>query len=395
MLRKSDICLSIRFVRAEGTAPGSKDAALRILDQVRPTRIEWSYITDRELIARFKRTAPVFVAALNTIGPPGRAESFEGAPVIAPWMTRFGKPGARATYMCQNNPDDLRARIEQAVALIADGTTDSFQFDDWFCNAQMLGWRNACFCEHCRREFALYLGLDLDYRAYLRGRGLTHTAEIFEAAGRGEVPLWSDYQRFQKQTVTRFFRRLRTAMDQALARPATLSVNGSVAGFGGDLSTVLPFVSYFNGETRDFTPEGLRRLAEESRRVGRRQVVSFFPPEEVEEYDAPEFVGRVRQAVALSYCLGLVPLFPYDVYAGNDPHTGQIRPRWYGTWEQYGAPYETVRAHPEWFEDYEWAEVAIGADEVTVTARGQSDPSAGLVHRVAAGGEWQTQARRF
>ena len=389
-MKNSDICLSIRMVRAQAGAPGATDRALALLDALRPTRVEWSYCTDRALIARFKQVAPVFVAALNTIAPPGRAENFEGAPIIAPWMTRFGTPDARRPYMCQNHPDDVRARLEQAVALIADGTTDSFQHDDWACNAQMLWFPNACFCEHCRREFAAELGLDLDYRRYLRARGFTHSAQVHEAAKRGEVPLWDDYTRFQRRSVTRYFRKLRAAMDQALARPATLSVNGSVTGFGGDIALVLPFIEYFNGETYDFTPTGLLKLAEASRQVGKRQVVSFFPRPVSGDYDEPAFVARVRQAIGLSYCLGLLPLFPYDVYAGNDHQTGELRPRWYGTMAQYGAPYEVVRAHPEWVDEYRYVACDPGPAAVTVLCEHVSDPRRRLRHTLAADGAWAT-----
>ncbi|HOF89712.1 MAG TPA: hypothetical protein PLZ36_16660 [Armatimonadota bacterium] len=391
MLNPSAICLSIRFVRGAGDAPGTEAAALALIERLRPTRIEWSYITDREVIARFKQTAPTFVAALNTIAPPGHAELFEGTPIIAPWMTRFGRPDARVPYICQNNPEDLRVRIAQAVALIADGTADTFQFDDWYGNAQMLSFGQPCFCEHCQREFALYLGIDLNYRAYLRGRGFTHTAEILEAVKAEAVPLWEDYRRFQRQTVTRFFRRLRGAMDQALARPAELSVNGSVLHFGGDLNAVRPFISYLNGETPDFTPAGLLKLAEASRAQNLPQVVSFFPDVPAAAYHDAAFVGRVNQAIALCYCLGLLPLFPYDVYAGNEPD-GALKARWYGTYEEYAAPYETVRAHPEWFTDYAYDAVRIEADAVTVVCRHREDAARALTHCLDAQGQWQTTA---
>jgi hypothetical protein len=391
MIQPSDICLSIRSVKAKEDAPGSEAAALALIERLRPTRLEWSYVTDRALIARFKETVPVFVATLNTIFPPGYAESFEGTPIIAPWMTQFGKPDARMPYICQNNPEDLRIRIAQAVVLIADGTTDVFQFDDWYCNAQMLDFGAPCFCAHCQQEFALYLGMELDYRAYLRGRGFTHTAEILTSARQGGVPLWDDYRRFQKQTVTRFFRRLRTAMDQALGRPAELSVNGSVLHAGGDIGTIQSFISYLNGETWDFAPAALVRLAEASRNMGVRQVVSFFPDVPVAEYHDAAFVGRINQAIALCYCVGLLPLFPYDVYAGNEPD-GSIKARWFGTWEEYHAPYDTVRTHPTWFDDYAHASVEVTPDAVTVTSRHLTDATKGLVHRIDATGRWETMA---
>ncbi len=385
--RPSDICLS---VRGFGPNNGTLEDALALMDALRPTRLEWSYITDRDPITRFRAITPVFVAALNTISPPGRARSFTGEPVIAPWMTRFGTPDARATYICQNNPRDLQSRVRQAVALIADEVTDCFQFDDWYGNAQMIDFGNCCFCRHCRREFAAELGIDFDYQRYLRGRGFTHYAQIREAAERGEVPLWDDYQRFQQRTVTRFFRTLRTQLEQALGRPVTLSVNGSVLHFGGDIRRVLPLVDYLHSETPDFQPGTLLKLAEASRELETTQIVSFFPTVAASDYHDPDFVGTVNQAIGLSYCLGLLPLFPYDVYAGNEPD-GALKARWFGAWEEYRGPYETVRAHPEWFDDYAFAACTLGDDgDVTVLSHHRQDPARRLRHTLSPDGSWRT-----
>jgi hypothetical protein len=234
------------------------------------------------------------------------------------------------------------------------------------------------------------MGLSIHYRDYLRGRGFTHTAEIFEAAKEGKVPMWEDYVRFQQQTVTRFFRRLRLGLDQAQGKSVTLSVNGSVLDFGGRIDTVLPFVDYFDSETREFAPADLVKLAEASRRRARKQVVSFFPPDDLANYDEAGFIASVNRGIALSYCLGLVPLFPYDVYAGNDRTTGKLKPRWYGTWQQYRQPYETVREHPEWFDDYEHESAEVHAGETLVRSVRRDDKSRRLTHRVAADGAWTT-----
>jgi len=386
VLKNSDICLSIRTIDENRTA----ERALALMEDLHPTRIEWSYVTDRELIARFRNRAPVFVATLNTIFPAGHAEAFTGEPIVAPWMTRFGSPDKRMPYICQNNPDDLRIRIEQATAFLADDITASFQFDDWYGNAQMLGFGNPCFCPHCMREFRIELGIDIDYRAYLRQRGFTHAAQILAAAAGGGVPLWEDFARFQKRTVTRFFRRLRAELDQAAAMPVCLSVNGSVLNFGGDIETVLPFLTYCHSETPDWSPQALVRLEEASRRLGTRQIVSFFPSVPVAEYHDPVFVGRINQTIGLCYCLGLLPLFPYDVYAGNEPD-GAIKDRWFGTWEEYRRPYEIVRERPEIVDDYVYSTCSVGEDgAVVVVSEHAHDPNRKLRHTLTSDGDWTT-----
>ncbi len=395
-IRASDICLSIRSIRepADATAAGGGNqafgtlsAALELVEQVRPSRIEWSYIKDRAQIAQLTRHGATFVAALNTIFPSGRAISFEGEPAIAPWMKGFGTPRDRKTYMCQNNPQDVQARIDQALELIADGVTDSFQFDDWYCNAQMSSdwFGSPCFCDYCQREFGLYLGLDLDYRRYLRGRGFTHTSGIFEAAKAGQVPLWYDYQRFQRETVTRFFRRLTLAMQRFLGgRRPILSVNGSVTGFGGEIELVRPFLTYLNGETPDFSDAALLTMAQRSRELGLRQVISFFPDVPAGQFHDAAFVARVNRGIALCYCLGLLPLFPYDVWAGPD------KPRWFGTWDEYAANYQIVRSHPAWVDDYAFDQVELGPDAATIIARRADGSGKGLRHVVDGAGQWTT-----
>ena len=386
-MKNSDICLSIRSIKkVEAGQAGSLEYALELIDDLRPTRLEWSYTwKDEEVVGKLKERVPLFVAALNTISPPGHATSFEGDPIVAPWMKAFGTPETRPTYMCQNNPEDVASRIEQARQIVKNEIADTFQHDDWYCNAQMIGFGNPCFCEHCMREFAVHLGFDLgfDYRMYLRCRGLVHTQELLAMVRRNEVPLWDDYRRFQQQTVSRYFRKLRTAMDRFLGRETALSVNGSVCDFGGRLETVLPFITYAHGETHDFSPSNLKRLATASRKLGVRQVVSFFPDVDAEHYHSKAFIGRVKQAIGICYCLGLHPLFPYDVYAGD-------KPRWFGTWEEYRDPYTVVRERPDWFDGYQWRRLRQQEGRVSIRSAPVEGNGPHLEHVLQHDGQWET-----
>ena len=391
--KPSDVCLSIRSVRADAPAsdPKSWQAALRIVEQARPSRIEWSYVTEREQIATMKRRADVFVAALNTVSPPGRAVDFEGNPCIAPWMRTFGTPEERKPYICMNNPDDLAARVEQVLALVKDGVTDTFQHDDWYGNAQMMRWPKspytptACFCEHCMRGFAEYLGLDLNYRDYLARRGVRSNAELFALAGRGEAPLWDDFRRFAHETVRRYFRKLRQAMARILGAEPTLSVNGTADFERTDVIGGL--VDYLNGETWDWSPAGLHRIASLAREKGLVQVISIFPDVPEGQYHSESFVRRVRAAIALCYPLGMLPLFPWDVYAGSQP-------RWFGTWKEYGEHYEIVRAHPEWLEEYRCAEFECEGGVATVVCERADGAPGRLRHTVTPDGEWKVKEER-
>jgi hypothetical protein len=388
--KPGDVCLSIRSVKddAPDSDPKSWVSARRIMAQVRPTRIEWSYVTDRQQIAAMKEGGCVFVAALNTIFPSGHAVDFEGNPCIAPWMRRFGTPEARKAYICMNNPEDLQTRIAQALELIRDGVTDTFQFDDWYGNAQMMHWPKsrytptACFCEHCMAAFAEYLGLDINYRDYLARRGIRSNARLFEMAGRGEVPLWDDWRRFAEESVRRYFRRLRQAMARFIGSEPTLSVNGT-ADFGR-IDVIVGLVDYLNGETWDYSPQALRRLAELSRAKGLVQVVSIFPDVPESEYHSEAFVRRVNRTIALCYALGMLPLFPWDVYAGDNP-------RWFGTWEEYSRHYERVRACPEMLDEYSWTDFRYGDGAAVVLAERRDGKAGRLRHIVTDAGDWEVR----
>lgn len=375
-----DICLSIRSIAADESPDTFRtlDSALAILAQVRPDRLEWSYVKDDEQVAALKAHAPVFVAALNTIFPPGHAVDIEGEPIIAPWMRKFGRPNTRLPYICMNNPDDLAARVEQITDLVTRGIATAFQFDDWYGNAQMYGYPSACFCDHCQVEFARYLNIDLNYRDYLQRRGIASNARLFELAAAGEVPLWADYRRFADVTVRRFLQHLRRAMARATGDPPVLSVNGLAN--QREIGVIRGMVEYLHGETWRYTPTDLFDLAEKARALGVTQISSFFPDVPADQYHASDFVRRVRRGIAVAYAVGIIPLFPYDVYAGDQP-------RWFGTWEEYAAPYEFVRAHREYFTDYLPHALEEDGDIVVVTTR-HRDTGLEHRHRITADGHW-------
>lgn len=395
-LKNSDICLSVRFLKEDhppvfsNLARGSLSQALELQRQLRPTRLEWSYVSQRNHIAQFKELTPVFVGALNTMD--GHALSFDGEPIVAPWMKHFGSPTHRFLYICQNNPDDLQNKVELAQGLIRDGVCN-FHFDDWYGNAQMFGFKNPCFCEYCMKAFALDIGLEFNYRDYLSKRGFRDREALMLAVEQDAVPLWREYQQFQRHSVVRFFSRLKESMNRAYPEGVTLSVNAVASTEEIRLLPNHRAFDYLNGELHQLEPENIAKAAQAAQGLGKLQVVTIWPDQVPErDYHLALWVHKARQAIGLCYCLGLVPVFPYDVFAGNEWPSGKPKARWFGTWEEFKEPYEIVRKHPEWFDDYQFENISTTKDG---TAQILSKPREGksgapLLHTIGPDGEWKT-----
>ena len=380
--RNSDICVSIRSVAETGSK--SLDNALALIREVRPDRNEWSYVWGNgEAAAAIRKEVPVFVAAINTISPRGHAVDIEGAPIIAPWMQKFGSPGNRCPYMCANNPEDVAVRHAQIEEAAEAGLADAVQHDDWFGNGAMIRWNKACFCEHCVAGFSEYLGLDIDYKAYLLARGIYVNQELFERVWEKQVPLWDDYVRFQERMTIRYLKGLRATVIRVSGGEPAFAVNGNA--FDPKAREMLPgVVDYLNGEFYDFKPKVLWELAGLAREMGVKQIVTLVPRTPEETYHTEELIMKVRRAHAVAYAVGLIPQFPYDVYNGEHP-------RWFGTWEEYGSEYDKVRENHEVFDDYEPAKFREKRGVVEVTAQHREQKRKTVTHRIHEDATWEIE----
>jgi hypothetical protein len=106
-LKESDVRLSARFDRKQ-------HRAIDALRAWKPTRIEWSYIMDPGFIKAVQDSGAAFAGALDTIqfpGPETDGESFDGKPLIAPWMQYFNN-GKGVPYAYVNKPATLQRRNE-------------------------------------------------------------------------------------------------------------------------------------------------------------------------------------------------------------------------------------------------------------------------------------------
>ncbi|MBN2449975.1 MAG: LamG domain-containing protein [Lentisphaeria bacterium] len=348
LLRHGDVLLSSRSKR-----PTTAEALSAFL----PDRLMWSYNEDAAFVGACREAGVVtFQAAINSIAgvgePEAQALDLEGNPVVAPWMVTFS-PGKPWYWGCNNRPRFLTLSTERAARALAAGA-DWIQFDDWAMVVSASGWGGACFCDDCMRGFREYLARELtreqrealgvgdaavfDYRDYLRDAcRITTAAEYREQ--RRTVPLTPFFEDFQRRSVRRFFRDLRERLDQAAGRPVPLSLNANLQRPSQRSNFAVDMVSFLQGETWEMDVPHLAVAAHTAEALGTWQV--FVPK--------PRDLRVGRRAVAASYALGQLMLVPWDMYMGSDA-TG-IRPRYYGTPEQYGDLFAFIRENRRLFDD--------------------------------------------
>lgn len=344
-LKESDVCLSCRMVN-------KAHPALEAFHTWRPTRLEWSYIMDEELIKAVTRAGVEFVGTINTNqfpGPESNAETFEGKTAIAPWMQYFNE-GRGVPYTCANKPATLSRRIE-LLKRYADLGVGVVLHDDWAYNLSTYFWGGGCFCGDCRAGFASYLskyaGQDrlaaagvstwegFDYREYLKNRyGWQTDAELI--AGRKDDPLNEDFRIFCVLSTRAYFDRLLAAVQSPAGGPFILAANSNTGLSGTYHGFLLDRVDYNVGETTvctDDTPWKIAYILKMADALRIPQVLSPRPDGTEHDID----VRRVRQAIAVSYALGHRMLIPWDVWLMGKTE------RWWGAVEDYGDLFEFVR----------------------------------------------------
>ena len=345
-----DVCLSSRSQR-----PNS----IETIEAFRASRLMWCYSANADFIKQCKDAGiETFQGAINSI--PGTDETaahaldFDGNPVVAPWMVAFNRK--KPWYWgCNNRPRFMArslARTEQALAAKADW----IQFDDWAMVVSAAGWDGACFCDECLAAFRQYLkdrlpaeriaelGIHdvdaLDYRAYLSTGHEVTDAKSYKDRRRS-IPTTSHFEDFQRRSVRQFFVELRKAIDEQAGRTVPLSINSTFFRPDQRSNYIADIVDFLQGETWHMSLVDLAVPSKVAEGLGKWQV--FVPK--------PRDVRVARMAIAASYALGQLMLVPWDMYMGSDA-TG-IRPRYYGTVEQYGDLFHFVRDNPQLFSGYE------------------------------------------
>lgn len=354
-LKASDVCLSYRFFRKEGTIED-------VMRMWKPTRIEWSYVTTPETIQAVKKAGLVFVGTLNTIawdGPDQDGVLFDGGRMVAPWMTHF-KSGKGVGWACVNKAPTLPRRIEHMKKLQAQGVS-TIQHDDWMFNLHGVFW-GGCFCKDCLTGFARYLAQNatpedmkavgvetwegFDYLDYLKTRlGRTSTKDYLDK--RGSDPLCSHFRLFQLTSTRQYFEKLMDA-----GGDVNLTVNSNTTPARIASSFLLDMTDYLVGETDVGSNTNLWETVSMLKMADALHLPQILSPFVRSKPEVPS----VRKAIALTYAMGHRMLVPWDVYVGSETD------RWFGKVEEYGDVYDFVRTNADLLDGYSpWADVVITA----------------------------------
>ena len=345
-----DVCLSSRSQRAN---------SIETIKAFGANLLMWCYSANADFIKQCKDAGiETFQGAINSI--PGTPETaahaldFDGNPVVAPWMVAFNRK--KPWYWgCNNRPRFMERSLERAKQALAAGA-DWLQFDDWSMVVSAAAWGGACFCEECLSGFRQYLkdwlsaeqlaelgvhDVDtLDYRAYLSASHDITDAQSYKDMRRS-VPTTTHFEDFQRHSVGQFFTELRRRIDEQAGRAVPMSINSSFYRPAQRSNYIVDVVDFLQGETWHMSLVDLAIAAKVADGLGKWQV--FVPK--------PRDVRVARMAIAASYALGQLMLVPWDMYMGSDA-TG-VRPRYYGTAEQYGDLFHFVRDNPALFDGYE------------------------------------------
>lgn len=349
LFERGDVLLSSRSKHAN---------SIETIRAFQPNRIVWSYAHDKAFIAACREAGiETFQGTINSIPGTTNTEAqvldFDGQPVVAPWMVAFN-PKSPWYWGCHNRSAFLQSCLDRAQTGL-DAGIDLIQFDDWLLTVHAGSWSASCYCPECTAGFRDYLRARLspeqcqqlgiadlatfDYREYLRQHDQVVDAADYRQR-RTALPLQAELADFQRVSLRAFFVRLRQQLDELRGSRLPLSINSSFSRPSQKANCTADLVDFLQGETWHMGLNDLAIAARTAEALGKWQL--FVPK--------PLDLRVARQGVAASYALGQLMLIPWDMYMGSDA-TG-IRPRYYGTPEQYGDLFTFVRTNRSLFDGF-------------------------------------------
>ena len=404
----SGVCFSSRWFRPTG--PSDPHDTFRAAEAFAATDFVWTYSLDPNFVRRAKSFGGKVFLAINSLVPDeptgntrrrGRIVDLEGNPVTAPWMRGWGE----RYWGCVNSPEYRESYLAYAKRAI-DAGCDALQMDDPRTNLAAVDW-GACFCPHCMDGFRKFLkekqreldtkGLGIEdletfnYREYLRAKGAP-VGDAFRRYDGGKLK--ELFVEFQRQSVARFFREMREAIDAYAGRHVPFSSNNYRGSW--DFPYDLFEIGMAELPQKDATPANMYRLFKVARGRGKHQIFTLVPATS----DGSE-VRVTRCAIATSYACGGHMIVPWDVY------TGPNSPRYFGTAEQYADLYRFVRQWASLFDGYEelaawvpqqeqerpaWFSLLDAPEVLAVLRVRPKDPAGGVVIHLV---DWREKPEPF
>lgn len=347
--KKADVVVSVRFKRQD---------AVEAIKAFGANRVEWSYITQPEVVAQLKSTAGWFGGSINSTpkmpDEEGMAKDFDGKSIVNPRMKSWNVQWSTST-----NPK-TKKRLRDLAKSYLDLGASSIQVDDpllelyaaqlWggdFNASTLAGFPRFLedYPDRERLRRAELLDFRGDYREYLKSRfGIRDAKEYAKRqAALPTTPIWLAYL---QQTVTTHYVELRAYLKQVRGADVPLSMNLTFLDRPSEANRhffLATLADYSMAETPVGDALDLQMRAATARALG----LGFVPSIKPKDHAAN------RVAIATLTALGANPIVPWDVYVGNDE--AGLAKRMYGTPQEYGDLYETVRRHPGLFNEREQA----------------------------------------
>lgn len=343
----SSVFLSSRLFRPDGSN-GDYPGTLDILKRFMVTDDKWTYDTDPANIKSIVRLGIGFQGALNmNMGTGGRAEYFDGTPVVAPWMS-WG-----STWGSMSNPVYFQYLLDVGKKSI-DAGVRSFQFDDWqgginayiwggdFSSASLVAFREYLDETYSTGQLDAWGISDLEtfnYKIYLQTElGIQTNSDYL--LHRAESPLDGPFRDFMMEETVRFHEQLHQELEVYAGQPLEFSFNSSILQSPAAGNHALSdMYDYGIGETQEHNlgMSNLVAFGALATGLGKPQVISPY----VSHTDI------IRQSIASAYALGQYMLVPWDIWTGTGTN------RYFGTVEEYGDLYQFIRQYPYLFDGNE------------------------------------------
>jgi len=259
-------------------------------------------------------------------------------------LTIEGTPITRRngnTFFCSNSPF-IREAMKKMVEICSAAGCDWISADLQTASHDSLKL-GGCFCRHCERGFAEFLGKppEWSYRQHLMDNGYRTTMRIRRESWRQEasdMPLYRQYRSFQHQA-------LRECYD-AIRNDRKFLTSHDFHGHSGPLGTFADF---------DYVGEAINRtsnakiplLYKLTDAAGRMNLITEGPEGDWEN----EPQGRLRLAQAYAY--GAIWVVPYKQGIRRDGKWKRVSP-------DVDSLYAFIRKHAHLFDGYKtWANIGL------------------------------------